>query len=308
MRRIALVLSFGMLMASMSHFSEAAECSCADTGVCVLPAGECDSIGSPVRTPLAGIVGRKHKVIRQDAWYGGRRTVFDFEGYEAWIVEPPEGVAAKDGKPWTWTMQWKTAFVPRTGVPALLKQGWHHATIDTFKHRMDEAGLSVSAAFQAYLVNDLELAKKTNLIGLSWGGFFSTRYAAHYPQNVAKIYLDCPLLNFDGRCGRAEDKEEIGSWAGSGSGNWTDDPRMPINLVKSIADAKIPVLLSYGDADTVLNPKLNAELFVSRFRAAGGDLRVVRHLLYGHHPHGFEPGDETIPVFFSSGEWPRISR
>ena len=238
-----------------------------DTGVCSIPAGERNGTGSPISTSLADVVGRKHRVVRQDAWYGGRRTVFDFEGYEAWVVEPPEGVAVAAGKPWTWTMQWKTAFVPRTGVPTLLKQGWHHVTIDTYERRMDEEGLRVSAAFQKYLVDELGLAKKSNLIGMSWGGFFSTRYAANYPQNVAKIFLDCPLLNLG--C-RFKANIGIGPWEKKSPENWIDDPRMPINLVKPIADAKIPVLLVYGGADDVLNPKLSSEIFIPRFKAAGG--------------------------------------
>ena len=283
---LGLVFATGMV--------RAVECHCADTGVCVLPAGECDSVGRPVATPLGEVVGRKHRVIRQDAWYGGCRTVFDFEGYEAWVVEPPEGVAVADGKPWTWTMQWKTAFVPRTGVPDLLKRGWHHVTIDTFRRRMDEEGLRVSAAFQKYLVGDLGLAPKANLIGLSWGGFFSTRYAAHYPQNVAKIYLDCPLLNLACRRGDVG----IGPWKDGQPENWTDDPRMPINLVKPIADARIPILLVYGGADNVLDPRLSSELFIPRFRAAGGEIKVVYRALYGHHPHGFEVGETAVQDFF----------
>ena len=35
-------------------------------------------------------------------------------------------------------MQWATAFVPRTNVPQMLNDGFHHVTIDTFRHRMDE--------------------------------------------------------------------------------------------------------------------------------------------------------------------------
>ena len=292
-----LCLSFVVLFL-LVHSALGSECHCADTGICVLPAGECNSIGRPVVTPMADVVGRKHRVIRQDAWYGGRRTVFNFEGYEAWVVEPPEGVAAADGKPWMWTMQWKTAFVPRTGVPDLLKRGWHHVTIDTFRCRMNEEGLRVSAAFQKYLVEDLSLAPKANLVGLSWGGFFSTRYAARYPNNVAKIFLDCPLLNLGGRCGRSAGEEEIGSWAKEKCDCWTDDPRMPINLVKQIADAKIPILLRYGGADNVLEPALNSEIFIPRFKAVGGDIRVIFQPAYGHHPHGFDAGDMTLVEFF----------
>jgi len=293
MRELSLLFC-GLLSCVTCWSGEKTVCHCADTGVCVLPAGECDSVGRPVVTPLAGVVGRTHRVIRQDAWYGGRRTVFDFEGYEAWVVEPPEDVPVAAGKPWTWTMQWKTAFVPRTAVPVLLKRGWHHVTIDTFERRMDAEGLRVSAAFQKYLVDELGLAKRANLIGLSWGGFFSTRYAATFPQNVAKIYLDCPLLNLGCRRGNAG----IGPWAKDAPADWTDDPRMPINMVKPIADAKIPVLLVYGGADSVLNPKLSSEIFIRRLKAAGGEIKVVYRALYGHHPHGFEAGETVVSDFF----------
>ena len=56
--------------------------------------------------------------------------------------------------------------------------------------------LKASAKFQKYLVDELGLAPKADLIGMSWGGFYSTRYAANYPENVDKIYLDAPLLCF----------------------------------------------------------------------------------------------------------------
>lgn len=293
MKKIVLVLA-GIAAGSAVMGENARVCHCADTGVCVATAGSCESVGKPVVTPLGNVIGKKHRVIRQDAWYGGRRTVFDFQGYEAWVVEPPEGVPVAAGKPWTWTMQWKTAFVQRTGVPKLLGMGWHHVTIDTYARRMDAEGLRISQAFQEYLVNDLGMNSKARLIGMSWGGFFSVRYAATYPQNVAQIYLDCPLLNLGGRSSDVG----IGSWQNSKPVNWTDDPRMPINMAKPIADAKIPVLLSYGSADTVLDPKLNSEIFISRFKSFGGEISIVYRALYGHHPHGFEEGDMRLVDFF----------
>lgn len=241
-------------------------------------------------------IARKFKVLQQDVWYGGRRTVFDFEGCEAWVVAPPDGVAAAAGRPWTWTMQWKTAFVPRTGVPALLKQGWHHVTVDTFERKMDEEGLRVSAAFQKFLVEELGLAEKACLIGMSWGGFFSTRYAANYPRNVAKIYLDCPLLNLGCRIRGAN--VDAGPWEKIAPENWIDDPRMPINMAKPIADANIPILLAYGGADNVLDPKLSSEIYIPRFKAAGGDIKVIYRAMYGHHPHGFEIGEAVVENFF----------
>ena len=261
---------------------------------CALLAGT-----ATAKPALTDKIARTCTVTTNDVWYGGQRTVFRFQGREAWVVEPPEGVAAAEGKPWTWTIQWWHAFVPRTGVPQLLRRGFHHVMLDMYDTRADEASMPTFAAFQKFLVDELGLAPKVNLIGMSWGGFFSVRYAAHYPQNVAKIYLDCPLLNLGGRCGRPADADAIGTWADNPPENWIDDPRMPINMAPAIAAAKIPVLLVYGGADNLLEPQLNSEIFIPRFKAAGGDLKVVYRKAYGHHPHGFEESDTTIADFFS---------
>ena len=238
-------------------------------------------------------IEKVHAVKTVDKFYGCDRIVFDFDGHDAWVV-CPKGEASL-GKPWTWTMQWATAFVPRTNVPQMLNDGFHHVTIDTFRHRMDEEGLKVSAAFQKFLVEELGFAPKTYLIGMSWGGFFSTRYAANYPQNVAKIYLDAPLLCFK------DFNQGIGTWTGKmPEGGWDTSSEMPLNMAERIAAADIPVLLLYGGVDAVVPPTRNCEPFAKRFKAAGGDITVVKRGLYAHHPHGVEVDETTIKDFFCS--------
>ena len=256
--------------------------------------------------PLTLKIAGKHKILGTDDWYGARRTVFDFEGYEAWVVEPPEGVKVAEGRPWTWTMQWATAYVERTSVPRLLKEkGWHHATIITFKDKMDERGLEVSARFQKYLVEELGFAKKANLIGMSWGGFFSTRYAVTYPENVARVYLDAPLLcfaDFDPSAGETANPRH-GPWAAMApkDGKWSADPRMPLNMSERLARTGIPVFLVYGGQDKSCPPESNAEPFIERFKAAGGEknLKVLYRPYFGHHPHGVELNDSAIIDFLT---------
>ena len=236
---------------------------------------------------LAERIAAKHKIIGQDTWYGYQRTIFDFEGHKAWIVEP-RGKWRGD-HPWTWTMQWAEAYVERTGVLDLLAKGWRHVTIDTFKHRMDEEGLRVSRAFQKYLVDELGFTPKAKLVGMSWGGFFSVRYAAKFPECVAKIYLDAPLLTLGGGF---ELMMSIGPWATMPpkDGDWLADPRMPVNMAGAVARAGIPIFLLYGGQDQTVKPELNCEPFVERFKAAGGKITVHRRFAYGHHPHGEEHG------------------
>ncbi len=238
---------------------------------------------------LRATIAKSFKIVGEDMWYGYRRTKFDFNGRTGWVVQP--SVKPAEGMPWTWTMQWAEAFVDRTPVLDFLRKGYHHVTLDLFPTRMDETGLAAAADFQKFLVEKLGFAPKANLVGLSWGGFFSTRYATTYPQNVAKIYLDAPLLNFKGF------KYDIGPWAKAkpADGDWAKDPRMPVNMAEKLAKTKIPILLLYGGQDQTVLPKLNCELFAERFKAAGGDIRIDKRDLFGHHPHGVDP-DKTAPI------------
>lgn len=264
-------------------------------------------------------IAERHRVLSVEDWYGGRRIEFAFDGYNAWLVCPPAGTAVAEGRPWTWTMQWRTAFVNRTGASEMLRRGWHHAAIDTFRHRMDAKGLEVNRAFQRYLVEELGLKQKAALIGMSWGGFFSVRYAATYPECVDRVYLDAPLLTFHKFLKRksgfapTEDAKRIGGneadWLkGPLDGkSWESDPRMPVNMVAPIAKAKIPVLLLYGGQDQTVPPEENAELFAARMRAADGVVRVGINdaegrgrAAYGHHPHGLEiDQQEQLAAFFT---------
>jgi dienelactone hydrolase len=262
-------------------------------------------------------ISERYRVISVSDWHGGRRIEFDFGGYNAWLV-CPSGTAVAQGRPWTWTMQWRTAFVDRTGASEMLRRGWHHAAIDTFKHRMDEKGLKVNFDFQRYLVDELGLKPKAALIGVSWGGFFSVRYAATYPECVDRIYLDAPLLTFyKGLAGvvPTKDAKRIGGdgadWIkGPIDGKcWKDDPRMPVNMAAPIAKAKIPVLLLYVGQDQTVPPAENSELFIKRMRAMNGVLCVGINdsdgrgrAAYGHHPHGIEINQQASLAKFFLGE------
>lgn len=258
--------------------------------VCVPASSASDAEGA-----LAAKIARDHKIVGQDEWYGFRRTKFSFNGYVAWVVEP--SVKPLKGNPWTWTMQWAEAFVKRTGVPDALAEGYHHATIELFATRMCDKGVATAAEFQKYLVGRLAFAPKANLIGMSWGGFFSVRYAAAHPENVRRVYLDAPLLtfsNFAPSAAPTEAARRIGPWAAAApaDGNWGSDPRMPVNLAGKIAAAKIPVLLLYGGQDKTVDPQVNSVKFIENFKKAGGDIEVDMRWAYGHHPHGVEL-DET---------------
>ncbi len=250
-------------------------------------------------------IAKTCEVKSRDTWYGYSRTVFAFDGEEAWVVEPK---AAAPGRPWSWTMEWPSAFVERTGAPALLAAGYHHVTLrpgfykdGKFQSRpgnMTDARVARSRAFQKFLVEKLGFAPKGNLIGMSWGGFYSVRYAAAHPDCVAHVYLDAPLLDFSTLQGwnlkSVRTTYNITDPAYSGA----NDPRQPVNCADPLAKAGIPILLLYGGQDKTVPCETNSELFAKRVKELGGKITVEKRALFGHHPHGLDVNQQNRFVEF----------
>ena len=139
------------------------------------------AVGKDVKSHVSA-ESNGHRNAARDSWCGFDRRVFEFRGREAWIVEPK---TEAEGRPWAWIMEWPGAFAKRTGSVALLKAGYHVVTLrpgyyenGKFVSRpgnMNDARLCESREFQKYLVDELHFAPKANLIGMSWGGFYSVR-------------------------------------------------------------------------------------------------------------------------------------
>ena len=258
---------------------------------------------------LADLVASSCRVDRRDVWHGGERTIFEFRGCETWVVEP---TVPRTDKAWVWIMEWPGAYAERTGVPALLKAGFHIVTFRpgfyeekggkrVFQSRpgnMNDKRVAESREFQRFAVGTLGLAPKCGLIGMSWGGFYSVRYASFHPDCVGRIYLDAPLLDFSTLPGFS------GAYYGVDSKTYVgkDDPRQPVNRAEPIAKAGIPILLLYGGQDQTVPPAKNCELFIERFKAAGGVINFTKRPMYGHHPHGLEEHEQARFVNFFSGE------
>ena len=269
----------------------------------------CLVAGSAVAADAAAVaekIGAKCRITARDSWRGGSRIVFDFNGEEAWVVVP--AVEEAKGRPWTWTMEWPTAFVSRTGVPAMLARGWHHGKFVSKPGNMNDERLKRSREFQRFLVDELGFAQKACLVGMSWGGFYSVRYSGTYPECVRRAYLDAPLLDFTTlpswpRWQCCETYHVSEGYVGA------DDPRMPVNMAEPMAKGGVEVLLLYGGQDQTVPPAKNCELFVKRYRAAGG--KLLNGILsnenrgrsaYGHHPHGLEIDEQDkLADFFEHG-------
>ncbi|WP_167859343.1 SGNH/GDSL hydrolase family protein [Paenibacillus cymbidii] len=221
---------------------------------------------------------------------GYNKVEFYLHGRECILIRPKQ---AAPGNPWLWRAEFLTDF--NQSDRELLGRGWHIAYIRLSNQYGCPGAVEAMRQFKLHVEADYGLAPRVSLFGFSRGGLYATNYAAAYPQDVASLYIDAPVL-------------DIRSWpAGRGAGNgsplcWEECKAVygltesaadsftgnPLDKVDAIAAAGIPVILVAGDADAVVPYPENGELFAKRFSQRGGTIEVYVKPGVGHHPHSLE--------------------
>ncbi len=64
-----------------------------------------------------------------------------------------------------------------------------------------------------------------------------------------------------------------------------------------LADAKIPILLNYGDADQAVPHRENSEVVYERYRTMGGPVERIVKPGAGHQPHGLAEPAPIVEFF-----------
>ncbi len=222
-------------------------------------------------------------------WYGFKRYDFEFEGHQAFIVEPDD--PAGDGR-WNWCLEWPEAFVERCGALELLKQGYYHVHVNIHGTYASPAGMKILDLFYRYLTGKRSFRKKAILMGLSMGGLYSYRFAMEYPERVALIYGDAPVCNPALYPEYA--RETVYQAYGFQSREEAEQSDLnPINHLDRLVAAGIPLITVLGAADELVIPAEHTDVLEKRYRELGGSITVFRRPYVGHHPHGY---DDTVQI------------
>ncbi|MCP3916281.1 MAG: SGNH/GDSL hydrolase family protein [bacterium] len=226
-------------------------------------------------------------------WHGYRQLDFALANKRCRLVVP-EHVAP--GRPWVWRARFPDYHPEPDRI--LLARGFHVAHIDTGGMLGGEKAMALWDAFYRTLREEHELAARPALEAVSRGGLFAYHWAARHPERVACIYADTPVC-------------DITSWPlgrGTGIGHeatWqhllrelelTHEEalryaRNPIDLLEPLAKASIPLLTVVSLNDRVVPPTENTFVLAERYRALGGDVRLIEVAegtakSNGHHfPH-----------------------
>lgn len=228
-------------------------------------------------------------------WQGFDRYDFKVDGKSAIVVVPKEVLP---GKPWIWRGEFFGAFA--NADIALVRRGFHLVYLGVPDLFGSPAAVKEWDKFYAELTQKHGLARKAALIGLSRGGLYCYNWAIANPDKIACIYADAPVCDFKSWPGGK--LKGFGKGDGS-SAEWqkmlkaygfcSDAEALafrgnPVDNLKPLADAHVPLLHVYGDADTVVPWEENTGLVAKRYRLLGGNITLIAKHGVGHHPHGLE--------------------
>jgi pimeloyl-ACP methyl ester carboxylesterase len=229
-------------------------------------------------------------------WMGYDRYDFVVDGQPVLVVTPKQ---AAPGKPWIWRAEF-FGHRPEVDV-ALLGKGFHLVYMNVGNTFGCPDAMAHWDVLYDLLTKKHGLAKKAALEGLSRGGLYCFNWAAAHPDRVACIYADAPVCDFKSwPGGKGKGKGSAGDWK-----KLLDDyhfaseaealayTKNPVDNLRPLAEAKVPLLHVYGDADDVVPYDENTAIIKKRYEALGGPIEVIVKKGVGHHPHGL---DDPSPI------------
>ncbi|MFV0445609.1 MAG: alpha/beta hydrolase-fold protein [Planctomycetaceae bacterium] len=233
-------------------------------------------------------------------WNGFVRHDFEVNGKPVLVVSPRQ---AAPGRPWVWHGEF-FGHKPAPDV-ALLERGFHVVYMSVPNRLGSPGAVEHWNACYVELTGKYGLAKKVALVGLSRGGLYCYNWAIANPDRVACLYGDAPVCDFKSWPGGKL------KWTGQGKGSPADWQRVldqygfaddaaalaydgnPVDQLQGLAQAGVPLLHVYGDADDVVPWEENTGVIAERYRALGGPITLIAKSGVGHHPHGL---DDSTPI------------
>lgn len=256
--------------------------------------------------PAFDITAKLPAGAKRSNWFGYECYEFKVAGHNAKIIRPK---LANSRHAWAWRMEF-FGHEPQCDL-ALLENGFHIGFVDTFGLNGSPQATPIWEEFyKTATASGLEA--KSAMVGMSRGGLYSYNWAVLHPDWVSCIYGDNPVLDLRSwPGGKGKGKGDAGTWKQAlaqyglteeTAKEWTGGP---LDHLKPLAEAKIPLFHLIGDADDVVPPTENTAILEERYRALGGEITVIHKPGLGHHPHSL-PNPEPITTFIlrAYGLWP----
>ncbi|MDF2675692.1 MAG: hypothetical protein K0R09_3964 [Clostridiales bacterium] len=225
-------------------------------------------------------------------WENNKKISFTVNERLGFIIVPHNPISDKK---WIWRAEFFGAF--DTADRALLAKGWYIAYYDVSNMYGSPRAIRLMKDFFEIVTTEFSLSKKTVLFGFSRGGLYSVNYALTYPEDIACLYLDAPVLRIQSwprSCVKAQ-KEWHECMDCYGLTEETADSfcENPLDRVSEIAVYGIPILIIAGDSDEIVPYTENGQIFAQLFLTYGGVIKTIVKKGVKHHPHSLE---DPLPI------------
>jgi pimeloyl-ACP methyl ester carboxylesterase len=245
-------------------------------------------------------------------WEGFDRYDFKVDGKSAIVVAPQESLP---GKPWLWRGEFFGAFA--NADVALVHKGFYLVYLGVPDLFGSPEAIKHWDKFYEELTDKYGFAKIAALIGLSRGGLYCYNWAIANPEKVACIYADAPVCDFKSWPGGKQ------KGLGKGEGSDPEWQKMlkaygfksdaeaiayhgnPVDNLKPLADAGVPLLHVYGDADTAVPWDENTGIIAERYQKLGGSITLIPKPGIGHHPHGLKDPAPIVEFIMKNAAHPQ---
>ena len=227
-----------------------------------------------------------------ELWNGYKLEKSEFDGKELITVYPE-----KPNGRWVLKTEYFGAF-PAVELE-LLKLGYHifHVQNETRWHVW--ADTERRAKLAEYVHNELGLAKKCVIVGMSCGGMQGIYFGAKYPEYVSCMHLDAPVVNLlscPGGLGKAGDDmfaefEEAKKMSMTDLLAYRDHP---LDYIPQLVKNNVPIILIAGDSDTIVPYDENGIYLDNAYRKAGNIIETIIKAGCDHHPHCLEDNTPII--------------
>ncbi len=237
--------------------------------------------------PLAGVVllspllHAMNPGVTESDWHDWKRLDFVVEGRPALLICPKDPAP---GRPWIWRTEFFGQFAQAD--LALLARGWHVGYMNASDLYGAPPAMALFDAYYRRVTADYGLAKRTVLEGFSRGGLYAFNFAATYPARVAALYLDAPALDLRLWPGPKHPLwPECLACYGLTAAQMATAKVSPLDRIEPVVRAGIPILGISGDADESVSYADNLAVLATRYRAAGGTIKIIIKPGGKHHPH-----------------------
>lgn len=222
------------------------------------------------------------------------QKAFVIDGHKGMLVCPQ--TPREDGK-----YIWRTAFSDSLDAMdhALLMRGWYVAYYDISGAFGAPSAVESMRRFQEYIEQEFSLSAKAPLFGFGVGGLCAVNYAAAYPEKVAKLYLDAPVLDiFSWPGGYGRGKKSVADWelcralyqVADGARNV---PENPINHIKTLIENRIQVFLVTDDADLAAPFRENGQVLYAEYIRAGAPVKLIEQSGKRQSSYGLEHPEDV---------------